>query len=440
MRGNVSGDLYSCFRSIGQSQGAAYSAYLDIGTHKILSFSPELFVECRGQTLLTQPMKGTLARGRWLEEDRVRSEQLKESAKDRAENVMIVDLLRSDLGKVAEVGSVKVPELFAVQRLSRVLQMTSTVTAVRRLDASLVDVLKALFPCGSVTGAPKPRTMAIIDQLEHEPRGIYTGAIGLVSPGGDFVLNVAIRTLVVDATTGAATLNVGGGITWDSTAPGEYEECRQKARFLTHPWPAFELLETMELDAGEYSLLERHLSRARYSADYFGFRWNERAVSEALQAVCESHSKGRWRVRLLVDRRGNPNIEVRPLLQASQLPLVLKFATSPIDDRDALLFHKTTARSHFSRELERCQPCDDVVFWNGRGEVTESSIANIVVLADGKKWTPPRHSGLLSGTFREELISRGELFERTITKSELESLGKFQLINSVRGWMDAQLS
>jgi para-aminobenzoate synthetase/4-amino-4-deoxychorismate lyase len=439
MRGHIVGDSFSCFRTIAQSQGAAYSAYVNIGTHKILSFSPELFVECRGNVLITRPMKGTLERGRWQEDDCERSEQLRRSPKNRAENVMIVDLLRSDLGKVAEIGSVKVSDLFAVERLSRVLQMTSTITAVRRQDVSLVDVIQALFPCGSVTGAPKPRTTAIIKQLESQPRGIYTGAIGLLSPGGDAVFSVAIRTLVLDAKSGAATFNVGGGITWDSTADGEYEECCQKARFLTDPWPGFELLETMELNGGIYSLLDRHVTRARDSAYYFGFRWNEARVSKALEDTSRSHPSGRWRVRLLVDRKGNANVEVRLLDQTPKRPLAVKFAACPVDDRDPLVFHKTTARSRYDAELERCRPCDDVIFWNSRGEVTESTIANVVVFTEGKHWTPPREAGLLAGTFRDELISRGELFERTITKHELMESGSFALINSVRGWMQAEL-
>jgi para-aminobenzoate synthetase/4-amino-4-deoxychorismate lyase len=213
LRGYVVGDAFTCFRALARSQGAAYSAYLDIGSHRILSFSPELFVERRGNELITRPMKGTFARGRWLEESCCRAHQLPASTKDGEQNVMIVDLLRSDLGKVAETGSVEVPELFAAERLGGVLQMTSTVTAVQRRDTSLADLLRALFPCGSVTGAPKARTMAIIKDLERHPRGIYTGAIGLLSPNGDAVFNVAIRTLVVDANTGAATFGVGGAIT-----------------------------------------------------------------------------------------------------------------------------------------------------------------------------------------------------------------------------------
>ena len=439
LRGHVVGDSFSCFRAIAESQGAAYSAYLDIGSHKILSFSPELFLERRGNKLITQPMKGTLARGRWLEEDDERSLQLRASVKDRAENVMIVDLMRSDLGKIAVTGSVEVPELFAVERINRVLQMTSTVTAIQKPEVGIVDLLRAVFPCGSVTGAPKARSMAIINELEDHPRGIYTGAIGMLCPNGDAVFSVPIRTLAVDAKDGAATFGVGGAVTWDSTTDGEYEECCLKARFLTDPWAEFELLETMALSDGEYALLDRHLSRARDSARYFGFRWNEAEVLRALDEARKSHQLGRWRIRVTFGRDGTIRIEPSPLGESRTAPVAVKFATRAIDDRDPLVFHKTTSRSRYDVELERCQPCDDVIFWNARGEVTESTIANVVVQSDGKNWTPPRDAGLLAGTLREELISRGELFERTITKEELAKTESFALVNSVRGWMTAKL-
>jgi para-aminobenzoate synthetase / 4-amino-4-deoxychorismate lyase len=439
LSGCVSGDSFRCFRAIAESQGAAYSAYLDIGSHRILSFSPELFVERRGNKLTTRPMKGTLARGRWIEEDCERAEQLRASVKDRAENVMIVDLMRSDLGKIAETGSVQVTELFAVERLSRVLQMTSTITAIQRPEVTVVDILRALFPCGSITGAPKPRSMSIIKELEQHPRGVYTGAIGLLSPNGDAVFSVPIRTVVVDAKDGDATFGVGGAITWDSTPDGEYEECCLKAKFLTHPWAEFELLETMALEDGEYALLDRHLSRARDSARYFGFRWDEARVVNALADVCNSHPVGRWRIRLLVERNGKAHVETSSLGEPRTAPLVVKFASGAIDDRDPRLFHKTTDRARYDVELERCQPCDDVIFRNSRGEVTESTIANVVVFSDGKHWTPPRDAGLLAGTLREVLIAKGELFERTITKEELANAGSFALINSLRGWMPAEL-
>ena len=440
LRGYVSGDSFDWFRAVAGSQGAGYSAYLDIGSHRILSFSPELFFERRGNTLITRPMKGTMARGRWLEEDAQRAQQLRASTKDRAENVMIVDLLRSDLGKIAETGSVEVPELFSVESVSRVLQMTSTITAVQRPGVTVVDILRALFPCGSVTGAPKARTMAIIKELEQHPRGVYTGAIGLMCPNGDAIFNVPIRTLVVDAGDRSATFGVGGGITWDSTTEGEYEECLLKAKFLTEPWDEFDLLETLALNDGVYALLDPHLARARSSARYFGFRWDEAVVSRALDDVRESHPVGRWRIRLTSGRNGEVHVAAHPLGEPRAAPAVVKFASCAVDDRDPLIFHKTTARSRYDQELERCQPCDDVIFWNCRGEVTESTIANVVVFADGKNWTPPREAGLLAGTLRDELISRGELFERTITKEELASAGSFTLINSVRGWMPARFA
>jgi para-aminobenzoate synthetase/4-amino-4-deoxychorismate lyase len=439
LRGHVVGDSFSCFRSIGESQGAAYSAYLNIGSHKILSFSPELFVERHGHRLIARPMKGTLSRGRWLEEDNERALQLTASVKDRAENVMIVDLMRSDLGKVAVTGSVEVPELFAVERISRVLQMTSTVTAIQKPEVDLIDLLRAVFPCGSVTGAPKARSMAIINELEDHPRGIYTGTIGMLCPNGDAVFSVPIRTLAVDSKDGAATFSVGGAVTWDSTPDGEYEECCLKARFLTDPWAQFELLETIALTNGEYALLDRHLSRAHDSARYFGFRWNEAAVLNALEEVRESRQVGRWRVRLTIGRDAEPRVEAILLGESRSVLLAAKFATRAIDDRDPLVFHKTTSRSRYELELERCQPCDDVIFWNSRGEVTESTIANVVVYSEGKYWTPPREAGLLAGTLRADLIARGELLERTITKEELAKAESFALINSVRGWMSARL-
>ncbi len=438
LHGRLSGNPYDCFRTVAESQGAGYSAYLDIGSHRILSFSPELFFRRSGNKLTTRPMKGTAPRGRWPAEDAERAAQLAASAKDRAENVMIVDLLRNDLGRIAVVGSVKVPELFSVERFNRVLQMTSTVTAMQRPDTSLVDILSALFPCGSVTGAPKVRSMAIIRELEPHPRGIYTGAIGLLSPSGDMVFNVAIRTLVVTPD-GAAVLGVGGGITWESTIEGEYEECLLKASFLTDRWPRFALLETLLLADGEYTLLERHLSRANSSAGYFGFEWNERRVRRALDTVRESHPDGRWKVRLVIDRNSEPASEVSSLADARDTPLCVKIAKRPVDETDPLLFHKITHRARYDTALAECQPCDDVIFWNARGEITESTIANVVLSSGGKNWTPPREAGLLAGTFRDELVSRGELFERTITREELERAGSFSLVNSVRGWMTANL-
>ena len=281
--------------------------------------------------------------------------------------------------------------------------------------------------------------MGIIKELERQARGIYTGAIGMISPNGDAVFSVPIRTLAVNATNNVATFGVGGAITWDSTTDGEYDECRLKAKFLTHPWGDFDLLETILLEEGAYSLLNRHLGRARDSARYFGFRWNEAEVSSALDEVAKSYPVGRWRIRMIVRRDGKPRIETHPIDEPRVAPVAVKFAMTAADDRDPLIYHKTTARSRYDVELARCQPCDYVIFWNSRGEVTESAIANVVVFSDGKHWTPPREAGLLAGTLRGELIAKGELLERTITKKELAAAVSFALINSVRGWMRAEL-
>ncbi len=439
LHGRFEGDSFACFRTLARSQGAQYSAYIDLGTHKVLSFSPELFFERRGGRLITRPMKGTMPRGRWLEEDADRAAQLASSAKDRAENVMIVDLLRNDLGKVAVTGSVEVSELFAVERFRRILQMTSTITATEKPGTSLVDILTALFPSGSVTGAPKASSMGIITELEKETRGLYTGAIGLLEPGGDAVFNVAIRTLAVCNKSGEARFGVGGGITWDSTVDGEYDECLLKARFLTEPWPEFSLLETLALENGEYVLLERHLSRARESARYFQFRWDEADASNALDAVRSAHPWGRWRIRLIADADGRCRVQGSTLAEPTARALSVRFARGPIDPRDPLLYHKITWRSRYDDELARAQTCDDVIFWNSKGEITESTIANVVLSSDGREWTPPRSAGLLAGTLRDELIAKGELFERTIWKEELANAESFSLINSVRGWQRAKM-
>src|SRR6185369_16875494 len=280
---NFRGEPLALYRALNLAQGGEYSCFLDLGRYQILSLSPELFFERRGQTVRTKPMKGTVRRGRWLAEDKELAWWLSNSAKDRAENVMIVDLLRNDLGKVSLSGSVEVSSLFDVERFETVWQMTSTVTSTLKPNTSLVELMRALFPCGSITGAPKIRTMEIIRELELQSRGIYTGTIGLLQPGGDCVFNVAIRTVVVDAESGEATFGVGGGITSDSTAEGEYDECLVKAKSLKTPPQSLDLFEPILLENCQYFLIERHLNRLRNSADFFGFQFSEPTAISALE-------------------------------------------------------------------------------------------------------------------------------------------------------------
>jgi para-aminobenzoate synthetase / 4-amino-4-deoxychorismate lyase len=414
-----SGDALSWYHDLCVAQGAEYSAYLDLGRYKVLCLSPELFFERRGNHVITRPMKGTARRGRWPAEDREMEEWLKYSEKDRAENVMIVDLLRNDLGKVSIPGSVRVSSLFDLERFETVWQMTSTVESELCEGTSLVDLMRALFPCGSITGAPKIRTMQIIRELERFPRGAYTGTIGLLKPGGDCVFNVAIRTVVIDTESGMATFGVGGGVTIDSTAEREYEECLVKSRFLHSRPVEFQLFESILLEDGEYFLLAEHLERLKDSAEYFGFEYSMEEITEALSIKEE----GSVKVRLTLWKDGR--IETR-MTRIELLDLHgLALATEPVDSSDRFLFHKTTRR----------RGRDDVIFWNERGEVTESSIANLVVSIDGELFTPPIECGLLPGVFRNHLLAERKIKERVITIEEFKNAQEFFLINSVRKWI-----
>ena len=426
---SFSGDAYELYRNLCLTQGAPYSAYLDLGRFKVLCLSPELFFERRGNHVVTKPMKGTIKRGRWLEEDRELAQWLSTSSKDRAENVMIVDLLRNDLGKVAVPGSVRVSSLFDLERFETVWQMTSTVEATLKEGTSLVDLMTALFPCGSVTGAPKIRTMQIIRELERFPRGAYTGAIGFLKPGGDCIFNVAIRTVVIDTETNVATFGVGGGVTIDSTAEREYEECLVKSRFLHASPVEFQLFESILLEEGEYFLLSRHIERLRNSATYFGFSFPEQEISSVLDQIAARNASGAFKVRLVLWKDGQIETQVSPVENAHSINNIA-LATRPVHTSDRFLYHKTTLRDYYS---------EDVIFWNERDEVTESRIANVVVSIDGQLFTPPVSSGLLPGTFRAELLAQGKIKERVITIHELRSAQEFFLINSVRKWIRAHL-
>ena len=397
--------------------------------------------------MVTRPMKGTAPRGRWLEEDENQAAALAASAKDRAENVMIVDLLRNDLGRIARPGSVEATRLFDIERYETVWQMTSTIRA--RTAAGPVEVLKALFPCGSITGAPKIRTMEIIAELETAPRGIYTGALGWFGPGRRASFSVPIRTVQVEWSTGEAVYGVGGGVTWGSTAEGEFEECLVKARLLRQARPDFDLLETLRWEPGSgYFLLERHLARLLDSSRYFGRPLNVATMREALLGASAGFGEQPQRVRLLVGHDGAARIECRSLPPeatfsgnpSSECPIQLALAADPIDSRDPFLCNKTSHREVYERARRARPGADDVILWNERGEATESTIANLVLdFGDGLLWTPPRECGMLGGTFRELLLEEGKIQERMIQVDELRQAKRIWLVNSVRGWMAAEL-
>lgn len=440
LRTAFDGDARALFPPLVQAQGPHYSAFVQTGRFSLCSASPELFFRLEGETLSSRPMKGTIARGRTPEEDLRQSQALPQSAKNRAENVMIVDMIRNDLGRIAIPGSVHPARLFDVERYPTVWQMTSTVEC--RTHASFPDIMAALFPCASITGAPKPRTMAIIAELEDSPRRIYTGTIGYLAPGRKAQFNVAIRTILVDHESRTAEYGVGGGIVWDSVSRDEYEECLLKAAVL-HPAPEFHLLETMlwSRPAG-FFLLDRHLERLMRSAGYFGIPVNRETVLAELRAWEEGHAalppESRMRVRLLVDQKGAARLESAPLMPRPA-PLRVALAPVPVDPANRFLYHKTTLRNVYDSAKAACPGADDVLLWNPAGELTESTIANLVVELDGEKVTPPVECGLLPGTFREELLAQGVIRERVVQVKDLPRIRRIFLVNSVRQWEEAVL-
>nr|WP_232531325.1 chorismate-binding protein [Microlunatus antarcticus] len=429
-----------------EAQGPAFGAYLDLGRHHVLSVSPELFFARRGTTVTTRPMKGTARRGRSSAEDAQRLAGLLASEKDRAENVMITDLLRNDLGRLARTGGVDVPTLCVPERYPTVWQLTSTVTAEVGPQVGLAELFGALFPCGSITGAPKIASMALIAELETSARGLYCGAVGVVAPGGDATFSVAIRTVVADLERATATYGVGSGVTVGSTAAGEHDELLAKAAVLTAPAPrAFDLLETFRLEDGRWWAEEAHLDRLAASADYFGRADPVPSAQAALEAVVAAHPEGRWRVRLAVARDGAAATTVEPLPGASDEPLTLVLATEPVDPDEVFLAHKTTWRGPYAPHRARAVALrvDDVLLWNARGEVTETTIGSVALHDADGWWTPPVSCGLLPGVERGLALAAGRVQERLLTVADLRTSlaggAELWFLNSVRGWRRAEL-
>jgi para-aminobenzoate synthetase/4-amino-4-deoxychorismate lyase len=432
------GSAWGLFREMAAAQETGYAAYLDTGAHVVASASPELFFRLDGERITCRPMKGTVKRGRTTAEDRAQAAWLAASEKNRAENVMIVDMIRNDLGRIAAVGSVRVPALYTPERYPTLWQLTSTVVA--ETGAPLSGILAALFPCASITGAPKVSTTRIIAALEGLPRRVYTGSIGFVAPGRRAQFSVAIRTVLVDRAAGRAEYGVGGGIVWDSTSAGEYDEALLKARVLTARRPRFSLLETLRWAPGEgYALRELHVARLLDSADYFDIRVARDGVEAFLDELAGTFPAEPRRVRALLDAAGVLSAESAPLAPAPRVVRVA-LAAAPVDSGDVFLYHKTTRRELYERARAARPGCDDVLLHNERGELTESTIANLVVELDGDLWTPPVSCGLLPGTFRAHLLAAGKVKERVIPLKRLHDCTKIHLVNSVRGWMTAALT
>jgi para-aminobenzoate synthetase/4-amino-4-deoxychorismate lyase len=443
------GDPRSLMAELDAAQAGRWGAFVDVGRYAICSASPELFFTAADGRIECRPMKGTAARGLHPAADAAQAETLRRSEKNRAENVMVVDMVRNDLGRIAAVGSVHVPSLFDVERYPAHWQMTSTVAAALADPdgPTLASLFEALFPSGSVTGAPKHSSMGIIRDLEIGPRGIYTGAIGYLSPRGRAHFNVAIRTVAVDRERGRAEFGVGSGIVWDSVDRDEYDECLLKASIVVPSSETgehairsadFKLLETIGwTPAKGYVLLERHLERVRASADYFGFECDMAVIRFMLDA-CIADLRGPAKVRLRIGREGTILCEAVDVAEITR-PLRAALAPEPVDSSNVFLYHKTTRRQVYDDARVARPDVDAVILWNETGDVTEATDYNVVVELEGRKVTPRVESGLLAGTLRAELLQTGEIVERRITVAELRGASRLWLINSVRGLIEATL-
>lgn len=434
MDARFQGSDLALYEKLANGSRSNYCAYLNLGRYRILSLSPELFFQRMSNTIITRPMKGTAKRGRWPDEDIEMRHWLESSEKNRAENIMIVDLLRNDLGRIAEIGTVTVPKLLEIERYPNVFQMTSTVSARLKKDTTTLQIFEALFPCGSITGAPKISTMSLIQELELSPRGVYCGAIGIIEPDKSAIFNVAIRTMVIDSQYGKVEFGSGGGITWDSNPSEEYEELLSKAQIVEPASNDFQLLETMRLENGEYFLLDRHLKRMRSSALYFDFKFDIESIRLDLKNLATDHNHGASIVRLLADKCGSHSIEIKKLIDPGQnLRVVL--SERPVDSNRRQLYHKTTDRNLYAQHKEKFPDAFDVLLWNQNREITEFTNGNVVVKINGQMLTPSLECGLLPGTFRAELLDQQFVREKVITLDDLDNIEELWFINGVRKWI-----
>ena len=430
----LAGDPLAAYARLRGGARAGYGAVVWTGHDWLLSLSPELFFALDGGRLTTRPMKGTARRGATPEEDRAFAADLRDDAKQRAENLMIVDLLRNDLSRVAEPASVAVPELFAVETYPTLHTMTSTVTATLAPDQDAIDVLAALFPCGSITGAPKIRAIEALAGIEmgSAPRGPYTGAIGRLDATGGAMFNVAIRTLVIENGADHAQLGAGGGIVADSRMGEEWDEAQAKTAFVGAGVRRFDLIETMAFDPIEgIARLERHLARMKASATAFGFTFDRHAARNELQAATFRLREPK-RVRLVLASSGAVAIEVAAMPAMPETPVAVTIAPLPVAPDDFRLRHKTSDRAFYDRARQGFETLFEV-----DGQLTEGSFTNLFVERGGVLLTPPLSAGLLPGILRAELIESGRAVEATLTRADLKH--GFFVGNALRGLVPATL-
>ncbi|HAR62371.1 MAG: aminodeoxychorismate synthase component I [Candidatus Margulisiibacteriota bacterium] len=432
---DFSGSILEFYLRLRQNQPTSYLALINTGEASIVSLSPELFFRINNGIITAKPMKGTIKRGVTEAEEQRQRHQLSTCPKTQAENVMIVDLLRNDLGRIAK--NVTVSELFSIEQYKTLYQMTSTIEASLKKNISLKDIFTAVFPCGSVTGAPKIKSMQIIKELEKEPRGIYTGAIGYIAPDRESCFNVAIRTITVKA--GKGSMGIGGGIVADSIEATEYEEALLKSNFLVSLKPTFGLLESIlrEKDTGYY-LLDLHLKRLISSSSYFGFSLDIEKIKHELSHITISNDMD-YKVRLIVTN-GVITIEKAPLSPITG-PVKVKISETAIDPDNIFLYHKTTNRYFYNQEQEKAgrEGFFEVIFFNTRGELTEGTITNIFIQKSEQLYTPPIRCGILDGVLRQSLIKENQAIEKILSIEDLKTADKIFVGNSVRKLIEADV-
>jgi len=466
------GSLYGFYSSLKGNQSVSYSGLIKTPEFSLVSLSPELFFRKKKDMLEVRPMKGTINRGRYTEEDTRNAAILKNCFKNRSENVMIVDLLRNDLGRISKPGTVKTVKLFEVEKYETLLQMISIVKSRLKKDIGIYDIFKAIFPSGSVTGAPKIRTMAIIKMLEKEPRNIYTGCIGFIAPNKEAIFNVAIRTVLIDNKTNNGELGIGSGIVYDSLPVKEFEECKLKANFITQKENNFKLIETilwygsskfpltltlppsprlrrtgspegrgkgeganLRLSRKGYFLLHLHLDRLAKSAEYFGFKFDKEYISRELRKLKKRFKDGsNYKIRLLLTKDGGIELFFDKINNITTFDRA-RFSDKKTHSKDTFLYHKTTNRKLYDEEYKRWNKKGyfDIIFTNEKNQVTEGAISNIIIKKGRRYYTPPVECGLLNGVYRRYLLSkRAPLKEKILYKKDIKEADEIYLVNSVR--------
>ena len=433
LKQDLSANPFATYNRMVVEQEAGYNAYVEHDEMAVISMSPELFFEQNDRELTTRPMKGTTQRGVTDQEDLAQASWLEQDPKNRSENMMIVDLLRNDMNRISEVGSEHVERLCQVEQYSTVWQMTSTIKSQLRPDVDLVEIFRSLFPCGSITGAPKIATMEIIKDLEPQPRGVYCGTIGLLLPNGRRIFNVAIRTIQLYK--GQAIYGVGGGITWDSTWESEYREVHQKAAVLYRKQACFKLITTGKISQKQLQFEDQHLERLTKASRYFAYPFDPEELRQKIEEECQAcDSYQDYRLRITISKSGEMELSRQILTPLSPSFCKAKLCLQEADLNQAFTYFKTTHRPHLRLgEQEK-------IYHNKSGELLETSIGNLVLKINGKLYTPPISQGILPGIYRQHLLETGQVEEKVLTVPDLDQAEAVYGCNAVRGLYELEVN